>query len=71
MISIFSLLVIPFSEFSYILSAIKILYLVKAKNRKSQTFLGKFYDENNFSLFHKALEKFKNNLTLTNLILET
>jgi hypothetical protein len=58
LIFIFSFFAVPFSEFSFFISAIKNLYMIKVSNKKHLTLFKKFYDEKTFSVFHKAIDKF-------------
>ena len=51
LIYIFSFFVTPYSTFSFFVSAIENLYLVKVKNKKYQTLFNKFYNEKSFSVF--------------------
>ena len=51
LIFLFSFLVTPYSTFSFFVSAIENLYLVKVKNKKYQTLFNKFYNEKSFSVF--------------------
>lgn len=59
---IFSFFAIPFSEFSFYISAIKKLYLVKVKNLIHSNHFNKTKD--NSFLYKQAIDKFEKNITL-------
>ena len=58
LIFIFSFFVTPYSTLSFFVSAIENLFLIKVKNKKYQHLFNKYYNEKNFSVFHKSIEKF-------------
>ena len=60
-IVVFSFLILPFSEFSFFITAIKNLYMIKVRKKNHQTLFSKFYDEKTFSVFQKVIDKFSNN----------